>query len=75
MKLKLQLLCVLKKVFTHNYCDGCGFTKEEVYTTEIFAEGGYNECKRCHEERMVDLEHITEESLRTPKGIKPNQNK
>lgn len=47
------LLCVVKKVFTHNYCDGCGFTKEEVYTTEIFAEGGYNECKRCHEERMV----------------------
>jgi hypothetical protein len=47
------LLCGVKKALTHNYCDGCGFTKEEVYTTEIFSEGGYNECKRCYEERVV----------------------
>ena len=29
-----------KKVFTHNYCDTCGFTKDNVYVTEYCMEAG-----------------------------------
>ena len=35
------------KVFTHNYCDTCGFTKEDVFVTEYFTEAGMIECKTC----------------------------
>lgn len=36
-----------KKMFTHNYCDTCGFTKDKVYVTEIFMEGGIIQCNKC----------------------------
>jgi hypothetical protein len=36
-----------KKIFTHNYCDTCGFTKDKVYVTEIFSEGGLIQCTKC----------------------------
>jgi len=36
-----------KKVFTHNYCDTCGFTKEKVYVTEICMEAGIIQCGKC----------------------------
>lgn len=35
------------KVFTHNYCDTCGFTKNKVYITEHFMESGFKQCKKC----------------------------
>lgn len=35
------------KVFTHNYCDTCGFTKNKVYITEYFMESGFKQCKKC----------------------------
>jgi hypothetical protein len=41
----------IKKVFTHNRCDGCGFTKDDVYVTEYFAEAGYIECKKCYNKK------------------------
>ena len=36
-----------KKVFTHNYCDTCGFTKDKVYITEICMEAGIIQCEKC----------------------------
>jgi hypothetical protein len=36
-----------KKVFTHNYCDTCGFTKDKVYVTEICMEAGIIQCDKC----------------------------
>jgi len=36
-----------KKVFTHNYCDTCGFTKDKVYVTEICTEAGIIQCGKC----------------------------
>lgn len=36
-----------KKAFTHNYCDTCGFTKDNVYVTEYFAEAGIIQCDKC----------------------------
>lgn len=37
----------IKKIFTHNHCDTCGFTKKEVYTTEIYLEAGFRQCEDC----------------------------
>jgi hypothetical protein len=42
-----QIINFLKKFFTHNYCDTCGFTKDKVYVTEIFSEAGLIQCKNC----------------------------
>jgi hypothetical protein len=42
-----QIIIFLKKVLTHNYCDTCGFTKEEIYLTEILTEAGIIQCKNC----------------------------
>jgi len=36
-----------KKMFTHNYCDICGFTKDKVYLTEICMEAGIIQCDKC----------------------------
>ena len=36
-----------KKLFTHNYCDTCGFTKDKVYVTEICMEAGIIQCDKC----------------------------
>ncbi len=36
-----------KKVFTHNYCDTCGFTKDKVYVTEYCTEAGIIQCDKC----------------------------
>lgn len=36
-----------KKLFTHNYCDTCGFTEDKVYVTEIFMEAGIIQCDKC----------------------------
>ena len=41
----------LQKALTHNRCDSCGFTKEQVYVTEHFTESGWIECKPCYNNR------------------------
>ena len=45
------LLGTVKKALTHNRCDSCGFTKEQVYVTEHFTESGWIECKPCYNNR------------------------
>ena len=45
------VLGTVKKKFTHNRCDGCGFTKDDVYVTQYFTEAGYIECEKCYNER------------------------
>jgi len=42
----------LKKVFTQNYCDTCGFTKDKVYVTEILIEGGIIQCDKCKTNKL-----------------------
>lgn len=37
----------MTKPFTHKYCDTCGFTKDEVFVTEYFMEGGFRQCQKC----------------------------
>jgi len=43
-----NIIKLIKKVITHNYCDSCGFTKDEVFVTEFFAEAGFIQCKKCY---------------------------
>ncbi len=43
----MKLIELLKKLFTNNYCDTCGFTKDKVYVTEIGIEAGIIECSKC----------------------------
>lgn len=40
-----------KKMFTYNYCDTCGFTKNKVYVTESFSEAGLIQCKKCFKKK------------------------
>jgi hypothetical protein len=42
----------IKKAFTNNYCDTCGFTKEQVYVTEILTEAGIIQCKNCIKKQL-----------------------
>lgn len=46
------ILNFFKKVFTHNYCDTCGFTKDKVYVTELFNEAGLIQCNKCNREQL-----------------------
>lgn len=45
-----QISQFIKKIFTHNRCDTCGFTKDKVYVTEIYAEAGLIQCMKCYNE-------------------------
>lgn len=47
-----RILNFLKKIFTYNYCDTCGFTKEDVYLSEFFCEAGYIQCNKCIREQL-----------------------
>lgn len=38
----------IKKAITHNHCDSCGFTKDEVFVAEFFAEAGLIQCEKCY---------------------------
>ncbi|QRE03483.1 hypothetical protein [Flavobacterium psychrophilum] len=49
--LLVAVFSFFRKIFTHNYCDTCGFTKDEVYVTEHFTEAGIIECKKCYGSR------------------------
>ena len=37
-----------KKIWTHNRCDTCGFTKDKVYVTEYYMEAGLIQCMKCY---------------------------
>ena len=45
-----KILNFLKKIFTHNHCDNCGFTKDKVYVIESFNEAGLIQCNKCSRE-------------------------
>ena len=45
-----NLISFFKKMFTHNRCDTCGFTKDNVYVTEYYAEAGLIQCDKCYNE-------------------------
>jgi hypothetical protein len=45
-----KLFKIFKKAFTHNRCDTCGLTKDEVYVTGIFGDGGIVQCQKCIDE-------------------------
>ena len=45
--LLVAVFSFFKKVFTYNYCDTCGFTKDKVYVTEICTESGIIQCEKC----------------------------
>ncbi len=42
-----RCLSYLPKFLTHNYCDSCGWTKNELYVTKMFSEEGFVECSEC----------------------------
>jgi hypothetical protein len=42
-----KILQFIKKLFTYNHCDTCGFTKDAVYVTEYFLEAGIIQCEKC----------------------------
>jgi hypothetical protein len=46
----MRVLKFIIKMFTHNYCDTCGFTKRDVFITEHFIEAGLIQCNKCFSE-------------------------
>jgi len=42
-----KILQHLKKMFTHNYCDTCGYTQDNVYVVEHYTEAGLIQCEKC----------------------------
>jgi predicted nucleic-acid-binding Zn-ribbon protein len=51
-----KLFNFIKKMWTHNYCDTCGYTKEDVYVTEIWMEAGLIQCINCYNETFKQQE-------------------
>ena len=49
-----RIVNFLKKLFTHNYCVNCGFTKKEVYVVEVLSEAGIPKCKNCINEQYLN---------------------
>ena len=45
-----KIFSFIKKLFTHNRCDNCGFTKDKVYVTEYYTEAGLIQCMKCYNE-------------------------
>ena len=43
----MRFLKMIIKIFTHNYCDTCGFTKRDVFITDNFADAGLIQCNKC----------------------------
>ena len=50
-----NLISFFKKMFTHNRCDTCGFTKDNVYVTEYYAEAGLIQCIKCYNETFKSV--------------------
>ena len=44
-----KLWFMLLRVFSCNLCDTCGFTKNDVYFTDIPPYGGRVQCNKCVE--------------------------
>jgi len=40
-------------MFTHNYCENCGLTKNNVFITEDFTEAGLIQCRKCFSENKM----------------------
>jgi hypothetical protein len=51
-----KIINFLKKVFTHNYCDTCGLTKDNVYVVEYHIESGFLQCEKCNKETFKSEE-------------------
>ena len=49
MKYLKIIFNTIKKALTHNRCDTCGFTKDEVYVTEFYLEAGLRQCIKCYD--------------------------
>ena len=47
MRIFKKLSTYIKKMFTHNHCDTCGYTKDKVYVTEFYCEAGLIQCLKC----------------------------
>lgn len=47
-----KVFSFIKKLFTHNLCDDCGFTQDNVYITEYYSEGGLIQCMKCYNENF-----------------------
>jgi len=45
----MRILKWIRDFLSYNYCDTCGFTKEDVFTTELFLEAGLRQCNKCKE--------------------------
>ena len=43
-----KIIEFIKKWFTHNRCDTCGFTKYKVYLIELYSEAGLIQCEKCY---------------------------
>ena len=43
----MRMLKWIKDFLSYNYCDTCGFTKEDVFVTEHFLEAGLRQCNKC----------------------------
>lgn len=49
-----NIFSFIKKLFTHNRCDDCGFTQDNVYITEYYSEGGLIQCMKCYKSEEDD---------------------
>lgn len=47
-----KVFSFIKKLFTHNRCDDCGFTQDNIYITEYYSEGGLIQCMKCYNENF-----------------------
>ena len=53
---------LIKKVLTHNYCDTCGFTKNEVFVIELYSESGLLQCEKCYKRNKIMKQETLEEA-------------
>jgi len=47
----MKILKFIRKLLTQNYCDTCGFTKDNIFITEHFLEAGFRQCNKCKENK------------------------
>lgn len=47
-----KLCDLIIKCFTHNLCDSCGFTKDQVFITEIHSETCTLKCQKCIDKEL-----------------------
>ena len=54
-----KLFSFLRKIFTHNFCNTCGFTKSKVSVYEHYLEAGYLECENCRNKRITEIKEMS----------------